>query len=72
MRRATTLSASPFLRSSATPWRGKAGRNVEEWDPATAASNESMQQMEMLSTLSFLRGLFQQGLAGVYTRAKRQ
>lgn len=54
------------------PHRGKAGWNVEEWDPATAASNENMQQMEMLSPLSFLRGLLQQGLAGVYTRAKRQ
>lgn len=54
------------------PQRGKAGWNVEEWDPATAASNENMQQMEMLSPLSFLRGLLQQGLAGVYTRAKHQ
>lgn len=72
MRKATTLSASPFLRSPAMPQRGKAGWNVEEWDPATATSNENTQQMEMLSPLSFLRGLLQQGLAGVYTRAKRQ
>lgn len=61
MRKATTFSASPFLRSPAMPQTEKTGRNTEDSDTANAASKENMQQMETLSTLSFLKRIISAG-----------
>lgn len=61
MRKATTFSASPFLRSHAMPQRQKTGRSVEDLDTANAASKENMQQMETLSTLSFPKRIISAG-----------
>lgn len=61
IRKATTFSASPFLRSPAMLQRQKTGRNVEDLDTANTASKENMQQMETLSTLSFPKRIISAG-----------
>lgn len=61
IRKATTFSASPFLRSPAMLQRQKTGRNVDDLDTANTASKENMQQMETLSTLSFPKRIISAG-----------
>lgn len=60
LRKGMTCSASPLLRCPAVPQRQRTGRNVD-LNTASTASQQTMEQMETVSTLSFPKRIMSAG-----------